>query len=127
MTDDGQCDRVGRPPRLVRPQTSLTNAGYCAIRGSALTNMIPSATDCARRIRSNGSLCSGGKATAPRRMGTGYRQFRIPMIQQAPAQQPRVGLKILPPQAGLYRDFPDTRRPEQKLVSGIGDQGMGNR
>jgi len=45
-------------------------------------------------------------------MGTGYRQFRIPMIQQAPAQQPRVGLKILPPQAGLYRDFPDTRRPE---------------
>jgi len=37
-------------------QTRCTGAGYCATTGSAVRNVIPSTIDCAKSIRSNGSL-----------------------------------------------------------------------
>jgi len=43
------------------PQTLRIGAGYCATNGSAVSRVMPSTIDCAISMRSNGSLCIGGR------------------------------------------------------------------
>jgi hypothetical protein len=58
-------------------------------------------------------------------MLAGDRELVIAVVQQAPAQEPRIGAKIGAADAGFDRDFPQARRAEHQLVASVVDHRAG--
>jgi hypothetical protein len=58
-------------------------------------------------------------------MLAGDRELVIAVVQQAPAQEPRVGAKIGAAKAGFDRDFPQARRAEHQLIASVVDRPAG--
>jgi hypothetical protein len=54
-------------------------------------------------------------------------QLAVPVVQQTPAEQPRIHLKIFSAQPAFDCHFPYTGRAKKKLVSRIVDQGSSRR
>jgi hypothetical protein len=58
-------------------------------------------------------------------MLAGDREPVIAVVQQASAQEPRIGAKIAAAEAGFERDLPQARRAEHQLVASIVDHRAG--
>ena len=49
-------------------------------------------------------------------------QFAITVVEQPPAQEPRIHSEIVPPEATLDGDFPYAGRTEHRLILGVFEQ-----
>ncbi len=72
---------------------------------------MPSTIDWATRIRP--ILVNGRQTVHGDGMGSGDCQLVIPVIEQSPAQQTNVDLKVVSPEAALDRDLPQDGRTIQ--------------
>jgi len=65
----------------------------------------------------------GGKLFDRHRVLARDRQLSVPVVEQSPAQKPRIDAEVVASEGSLDGDLPDAGRAEQELIARIGQEG----